>query len=181
VPRAVDVDFREELIAARANELADGLGNLINRTIALVSRNGVPTSCAVPPEAESLRALCGKLPSAIDEAFAVFDLRAATVALWEVVAEANRFVSATQPWELATAARAGDRGAAGRLDALLSVLLDACRVLRSELAPFLPLAAERIDAAVTDLDVQQGRALFPKVRDSPLPIGQRRPPKGGGS
>lgn len=33
VPRNGDVDFREELLAARANELADGLGNLINRTI----------------------------------------------------------------------------------------------------------------------------------------------------
>jgi len=38
VPRSGDVDVREELVAARANELADGLGNLVNRTIALVGR-----------------------------------------------------------------------------------------------------------------------------------------------
>ena len=37
VPRSGDVDFREELLAARANELADGLGNLVNRTIALAA------------------------------------------------------------------------------------------------------------------------------------------------
>jgi methionyl-tRNA synthetase len=166
VPRAGDADFRDELIAARANELADGLGNLINRTIALVSRNeaeGVQPTSNRLAEVASLRALCSELPSAIDEALAVFDLRAATAALWEVVAEANRFASATQPWELAKAARAGDHQAAERLNAVLAVLLDACRVITGELRPFLPLAAERINSALSELDVRQGRTLFPKV------------------
>ena len=98
----------------------------------------------------------------IDEALAAFDLRAATTALWEVVAEANRFVSATQPWDIAKAARGGDSRAARRLDAALAALLDVCRVIARELLPFLPLAAERITAALTNLDVQQGRTLFPK-------------------
>jgi methionyl-tRNA synthetase len=163
VPRAGDADFRAELIAARANELADGLGNLINRTIALVSRSGVPARGETVSEAASLQALCRDLPSTIDKALAVFDLRAASSALWEVVSEANRFVSATQPWELAKAARAGDDGAAARLDAVLGVLLEACRDIAYELRPFLPLAAGRISLALADLDAQQGRALFPKV------------------
>jgi methionyl-tRNA synthetase len=165
-PRNGDADFREELVAVRANELADGLGNLINRTIALVSRNrpnGVQPSSEVPPEAPALHGLCSELPSAIDEALAVFDLRAAAGALWEVVAEANRLVTATQPWELAKAARTGDRRATQRLESVLAVLLKACRVLAGELRPFLPLAAERIETALAALDVEQGRTLFPKV------------------
>jgi methionyl-tRNA synthetase len=164
VPRNGDADFREALIAARANELADGLGNLINRTIALVSRNrpGAQQAFEWPIEAAALRAGCSELPSAIDKGLAVFDLRAATTALWEVVAEANRFVSATQPWDIAKAARGGDPQASERLDAVLATLLDACRVVTHELLPFLPLAAERITAALTNLDVQQGRTLFPK-------------------
>jgi methionyl-tRNA synthetase len=160
VPRNSDVDFREELLVARANELAGGLGNLINRTIALVARDrpdGVRSTSDEPTEAESLRALCNELPSAIDDALAAFDLRAATAALWEVVAEANRFVSATRPWELAEAARSQ------RLDAVLSVLLDACRVIARELRPFLPVAAERIETALVELDAHEGRTLFPKV------------------
>jgi methionyl-tRNA synthetase len=47
VPRAGDADFREDQLAARANELADDLGNLVNRTITLVNRfrpNGVDAS-----------------------------------------------------------------------------------------------------------------------------------------
>jgi methionyl-tRNA synthetase len=158
VPRNGDADFREALIAARGNELADDLGNLINRTIALVSRNQrervrqVPN---LPAEAALLRARCTELADAIDKALAEFDLRAATTALWEVVADANRFVSATQPWDVAKAARRGDSRASGRLDAVLAALLDACRVIACELQPFLPLAAERIVAALTDLDVQR--------------------------
>jgi methionyl-tRNA synthetase len=166
VPRVGDADFRSELIAARANELADGLGNLINRTIALVSRNrpeGARERGDAVAEAAPLVALCAGLPSAIDEALVVFDLRRAASALWDVVSEANRFVSATQPWELAKAARTGDDGAAARLDAVLGVLLDACSCIAHELRPFLPAAAERISTALADLDVQQGRALFPKV------------------
>ena len=79
------------------------------------------------------------------------------------MSHANRFVSATQPWELAKAARTGDDRAAARLDAALGVLLDACSCIAYELRPFLPVAAERIDAALAALDVQQGRVLFPKV------------------
>jgi methionyl-tRNA synthetase len=166
VPRAGDADFRSELIAIRANELADGLGNLINRTIALISRHGAEgtrTQRGTAVEAASLLALCAELPSAIDEALAVFDLRRAASALWEVVSEANRFVSATQPWELAKAARTGNDVAAVELDAVLGVLLDACSCIAHELRPFLPVAAERISAALADLDTQRGRALFPKV------------------
>lgn len=69
VPRAGDADFRGELVASRASELADGLGNLVNRTIALVRQNrsaGVPVREEAIPEAASLQALSKELPSAID-------------------------------------------------------------------------------------------------------------------
>ncbi len=162
VPRNGDAEFREELVATRANELADGLGNLINRTIALVSRSrpdGLRPVSEPLAAAGRLLSLCDELSSTIDDALADFDLRAATAALSDVVDEANRFVSATRPWELAKTAHVED----GRLDALLGVLVGACRVITAELRPFLPLAAERIAAALDELDAQKGRALFPKV------------------
>jgi methionyl-tRNA synthetase len=168
VPRNGDADFREELVAARANELADGLGNLINRTIVLISRNHPERGTQevdYPTESETLRARCSELPAVIDKAFAAFDLRAAATALWEVVAEANRFVSATQPWELAKAARGGNHQASESLHAVLTVLLDACHVITRELPPFLPLAAERIREALDNLDAQRGRTLFPKFEE----------------
>jgi methionyl-tRNA synthetase len=166
VPRNGDADFREELLVARANELADGLGNLINRTIALISSNrprGVRWTSDPPAEATSLRARCSDLPANIDRSLGGFDIRGAVAALWEVVAEANRFVSATEPWELAKAARQGDLEASERLNGLLVVLLDACHVIAGELPPFLPVAAERITTALINLDARQGRTLFPKL------------------
>jgi methionyl-tRNA synthetase len=167
VPRVGDADFRSELIAARANELADGLGNLINRTIALVSSHRAESLSlsedASRTEAARLHALRTGLPAAIDEALDAFDLRRAATALWVVISEANRFVSATQPWDLAKSARAGDVRAAGRLDWVLSELLQTCSTIAYELRPFLPLAAERISVALSDLDPKKGRTLFPKV------------------
>lgn len=166
VPRTADADFRPELVAARANELADGLGNLISRTIALVGRTTAPAARGereAVAEAAPLVASCRELPTAIDEALAVFDLRGAAGALWQVVSQANGFVSATRPWEPARAARTGDGAAAARLEAVLGVLLAACSCIARELRPFLPLAAERIAAALAGLDAEQGRALFPKV------------------
>jgi methionyl-tRNA synthetase len=168
VPRSGDAEFREELIAARANELADDLGNLVNRTIALVGRfrpDGVPPS-PPPDEAEALVAAIAEARDAIDEALGRFDFRAAADALWNVVSEANRLVTATRPWELAKAERTDDAGGA-RLDAVLGVLLDACRAIGRELHPFLPDAAVRIAHVLEHGDPERGRTLFRKVEIVP--------------
>jgi methionyl-tRNA synthetase len=119
VVRSGDTDFREELVAARANELAGGLGNLVNRTIALVQRfrpQDVATVAPRAPEAAALRGAIARLPDEIDGALGRFDLRTAGAALWQLVDEANRFVSVARPWELAKAepADAGVRDASTR-------------------------------------------------------------------
>jgi methionyl-tRNA synthetase len=149
VPRAGDADVTLAGLTARANELANGLGNLVSRTIALAG-DREPTASPAPEGAE-LAALCDDLPASIDEALDAFDLRGAAGALWEVVAAANRFVSATRPWE------------AERPDPLVALLLAACRLLAREVSPFLPEAAKRIEAALAERDPRLGRGLFPKV------------------
>jgi methionyl-tRNA synthetase len=166
VPRAGDAEFREELLATRANELADGLGNLVSRTLALVGRfrpDGVHPPAEPPDEARRLLAATAAAPSAIDEALGRFDLRAGAVALWEVVGAANHFVSATRPWELGRAKSGSDATNTCRLDALLGALVAACRAIGHELYPFLPDAAARIEHALDRGDPKLGRALFPKV------------------
>jgi methionyl-tRNA synthetase len=97
------------------------------------------------------------LAADIDNALQAFDLRAATAALWEVVTEANRYVAATRPWELAAGERLAD---------ILATLLATCRLVAQELATFLPVAAERIVAALDELDPERGRALFPKFDEA---------------
>jgi methionyl-tRNA synthetase len=166
VPRNGDADFREEQLVARANELADGLGNLINRTITFVGRNrpnGIRPSQVVVEEAAPLHTACEELPARIDAALTRFGIRGAADAIWETVVLANRFVSTTAPWELAKAEERGESSAGRRLDAVLTALLDACLVICDELAPFLPSAAARIGVALTDLDPTLGRQLFAKA------------------
>jgi methionyl-tRNA synthetase len=166
VPRAGDADFREEALAARADELADGLGNLVNRCVALLARHRPAGASGGPRDARAapLRRLAEDVPERIDDALDRYDLRGAAGALWTVVDEANRFVSAARPWEAGRRAAAGDRAAAGELDAALAPLVEACDVLAAEVRPFLPGAGERIAEALRRRDPALGRALFRKAR-----------------
>ena len=160
-----DTDFREELHRRRADELADDLGNLVARTLALAARSrpeGVRPSSAVVAGTAALDLARDRLPAEIDAALAAFDLRTAAAALWALVGEANRVVAATRPWELARAERDGDPAAGEQLDAVLASVLSACGVVARELAPFLPAAAERVSRALATQDVERARRLFPK-------------------
>jgi methionyl-tRNA synthetase len=167
VPRTGDTDFREDLVAARANELADGLGNLVNRTITLVARYRPRGIAPVEPRTEESRALHAAIqrtPNAIDAALWRFDIRSAATALWSLVEQANRYVEATRPWQLAKLRNDdGNDGADDRLDEVLGVLISACRTLTHEFQPFLPASSERIRRALHKEDPELGRRLFPKV------------------
>ena len=164
VPRTGDVDFREELLAARADELANQLGNLVARTVALAvrSRPAGVASLPAPSVAGVLVARIERAPAAIDAALERFDLRTAAGAAWEIVTEANRLVAHARPWDVARHEReTGVRAA--ELDALLGVLLRACETAAHELRPFLPAGSERIERALAAGDAALARTLFPKA------------------
>jgi methionyl-tRNA synthetase len=166
VTRVGDTDFREQLVAARGNELADEIGNLISRVITLINRarpNGLTSVETVPAAAAALRADAQTLGPRIDAALGEFDFRAAAGAIIELAAHANRLVSSTRPWELARAERNADHARSRELGADLAALLDTCRILGSELAPFLPAAARRINHAITARDAGEARQLFTKA------------------
>ena len=135
VPRSGDADFREEQLARRANELADGLGNLISRTVSLAARDGGgadpirnwhPSRVSIGRVADpGLAATIDAVPATIDTALVRFDLRAAADAVWAAVEEANRFVSARGPWQLAGAERV----------AVLADTLAACAAIATDCRP----------------------------------------------
>jgi methionyl-tRNA synthetase len=171
VARVGDTDFTVERLVRRADgDLANGLGNLVNRTLTLVHkyRDGeVPQARRAPDSGEVARLAdaCTTLADRVDRALADFDFRAATDALWSVVDEGNRLVEAARPWELASAERTGDRSAAARLDTVLTSLVRACRVLGDELQPFLPAGAERLRDQLRSGDrVGRPRPAFPRLR-----------------
>jgi methionyl-tRNA synthetase len=164
VPRVGDADFREEALAARADELADELGNLVSRVVALAARArpAGPTAAAGSAAGEKLLAEVARAGESVDVALARFDLPAAVAAVRGAVAAANRFVAERRPWEHARAAADGDAAAARALASDLAALLQACARIAAEVSPFLPLAAPRIERVLEGLDPEAARRLFPK-------------------
>jgi methionyl-tRNA synthetase len=145
VARHGDTDFTVERLIRRTNhDLSNGIGNLQNRTLALVTRyrgRHVPEALPPPSTGAELVTATEALPHLIDRALGRFDFRAATEAISNVVDLGNRLVNAEKPWELARAGTAGDPAASARLDEVLAVLIHACRVVSIELQPFIPTGA----------------------------------------
>ncbi len=150
VPRVGDADFTVGRLVARADdELANGLGNLVNRVVAMIGRyraGRIPEPVPVPPGGEDLDAAIRQAGDLVRAALAEFDFRQATAAVWAIADQANRFVNRVRPWDLA------QEDSAGRLDAVLYLLARACAAAGRELAPFLPDAAARITRQCTPRD-----------------------------
>jgi methionyl-tRNA synthetase len=129
-----DAGFRSRYQA----ELANGLGNLVNRSLSMLKRyrQGI-----VPAKSNELSADAVK---AADETRALLkqnQLQAALQSIWGLVTRANQYVDQTAPFKLAK-----DPAQAQRLDEVLYNLAETCRVLAVLLWPFLPGTAVKIYA-----------------------------------
>jgi methionyl-tRNA synthetase len=158
VPRVGDADFTLDRLVNRANdELANGLGNLVNRSVAMIHRyrsGHAPATRASAPDAEALDRAIEQAPALIDVALADFDFRRATAAVWDIVDEANRYINHIHPWDLARTERTGNQHTSRDLNTVLATLLRTCQTIGEHLTPFLPDAATRITQQCTSLDGQ---------------------------
>lgn len=152
----------ERLVGCYDRDLANGLGNLVSRTLTLARR---ARTWSVPPAAGvgvGVRAAARALPDGVDAALARYDLRSACEAITGLVEQGNRFIEGEAPWRLARAADAGDLEAAARFEGVVDALVELCRVAAHELAPFVPDGAARL---VEQLDAGVGRPVpaFPRI------------------
>jgi methionyl-tRNA synthetase len=138
-----DGDFSEHLLRrAYESELANGLGNLLSRTLGLVRRHcgdRVPQPGESEAGDETLLATARATPAAVHAAVRGFHLSDALDELWRFVDEANRYVADNQPWRLAK-----DPSQRQRLDTVLYNQLESLRLIAALLSPFLPTAAQAI-------------------------------------
>ena len=159
-----DTDFTTERLTARANaDLANGIGNLVNRVVAMVHRyraGRVPHSSR---HDSILQRTVRTLPGRVDAAMEQFDLREATSVVVAVADEANSLINRSRPWELAAAGQAGDANAAAALDDLLAQLVWASRALADELVPFVPALAERVHRQLTGAVLPPARPAFQRL------------------
>jgi len=143
-----DADVSLATIAHAYNhDLADGLGNLVQRTSALVHQiagGRVPAPGGTP---SPLQALAEALPGRVDAALDAFLPDDAVAAIAGLVDAANHGLEQAAPWRQART----DRAAAA---AALYAPLEAARIAAAELAPFVPGVARTIAARLGD-DAQQ--------------------------
>jgi methionyl-tRNA synthetase len=127
-----DAGFRSRYQA----ELANGLGNLVNRSLSMLKRyrNGV-----VPKLSNELAAEAEKIIAETRALLGQNRLQAALQSIWSLVTRANQYVDQTAPFKLAK-----DPAQAQRLDEVLFNLAETCRVLAVLIWPFLPATATKI-------------------------------------
>ncbi|MDX6600225.1 MAG: methionyl-tRNA synthetase [Gaiellales bacterium] len=139
-------------------ELANELGNLVSRSIAMVDRYRGGVIPEVAPAAE-LSALSAEVAAAYERRFDVLDFTGALEHVWELVRALNRFVETRTPWVLA---KSDDPADAAALDETLATLSEGVRALAVLLWPFLPSRAPLILAAVGEAgdDIAFDRAVI---------------------
>lgn len=160
------------IAAAHDRDLADGLGNLVQRASTLAARlAGAPIRPpgTDPVAAAELRALAEALPSRVDAAVDRFVLDDAVAAIVELIDAANRALDRTAPWRIART----DPAAAA---AALYAPLEAARIAAGELAPFVPGVSRAILARLGDADGDPawGRPIGAGLHAGPPPLPRRQ-------
>ena len=137
-----DGDFsRARLEAVYTTDLANGLGNLLSRSVGLVNRYAdgrVPHPGSYSDADRRLIEACSRLPGKVESAFEDFRLDAAVGEVWSVIQQANRYVSEVAPWRLAR------EGAIEEVRTCLFVLVETLRVVGQFVRVFLPASGERL-------------------------------------
>lgn len=141
-----DTEVSWDAFVRRYNaDLANDFGNLVNRTVSMTNRylggeRPDPRSAGESPLAEGWSATLEAVRDRLEGCL----LHDALAELWEFVGGVNKTVDAEQPWVLAKAAKGGDGAAAERLRLVLGDLVEACRLVGTAVAPFMPGAAPRV-------------------------------------
>ncbi len=188
VPFGQDGDFSQEAMITRINsDLANGLGNLLSRTLTLIERTQagrVPLS-GKPREAErdlqqaTVALLNEVLPGNLEQ----LEFNRALESIWQVVQIANQYVDKTAPWVLAKTESDADQ-----LRTVLYHMAETLRCLSLATYSFMPASAQTIShqlglsadfnspilepgvewgRLVPGTTIHKGTSLFPRIELQP--------------
>ncbi len=152
-----------ELMVERLNsDLANTLGNLVNRTISMTNKyfGGVVTDKGAAEEVDAdLKAFVEKTPGIVEEKMENLRVADAITEIFNLFKRCNKYIDETMPWALAKEEDKKDR-----LETVLYNLIESIKKGAKAIAPFMPETAEKIFAQLGDGKVtEKPEILFQRL------------------
>ncbi|RJP74611.1 MAG: methionine--tRNA ligase [Candidatus Abyssobacteria bacterium SURF_17] len=138
-----DADFSLSAMIARINnELANDLGNLLSRALAMIKKydgGSIPRAGGRESADAEILGMAAALPERVKTQLDNLQFNSALEEIWTFIRRCNKYVEENAPWELAKKAESKTR-----LNAVLYNLAESLRIIAVLLAPFMPATAEKM-------------------------------------